>query len=373
MDFRRSGPLDERRRRVLMDEIASPAEDGDQAASATSGSARGPVRAYHAAVLSERQPKVTDLLPVRPLWFVLVLLLGLTGIATIEAIHVHAAGLSLKGGAAHLAALDANQRGSLAAWYSSAILAAAATLALVVFGIRCHRVDDYSGHYRIWLWTAAALAWLCLDAATQIHEAVGVAVTLIAGSQASTASLAATCTITWIAMYALIFGALAMRVAFEVRASWLSATALVIAAGLYAGASLLELEMLVVPRTMTEGVVESSIAMLAHLSLLTSIGLYARHIYLDATGRLKVHIDPDRKNKKKARLKVVKETKPRIADAEQPGKPESAKFDSSTAAPSKPAVTISKGAVSSHFEEEDGDDDEYGHDNLSRSERRRLK
>src|SRR5436190_9048405 len=150
MDFRRSGQLDERRRRVLMDEIASPADsDHPDAAAATSGSAKGPVRAYHAAVLDERQPKVTDLLPVRPLWIAVLLLLGLTGIATIEAIHVHAVTLPLKDGAAQLAALDASQRGSLATWYSSALLAAAAALAVVVFGIRAHRVDDYRGRYRI--------------------------------------------------------------------------------------------------------------------------------------------------------------------------------------------------------------------------------
>src|SRR5262245_66042763 len=127
MDFRRSGPLDERRRRVLMDEIASPA-DGDSDAASTAGSAKGPVRAYHAAVLSERQPKVTDLLPVRPLWVVVLLLLALTGIAMIEAIHVHTVTLQLTEGAGHLAALDANQPGSLAAWYSSAMLAAPAAL-----------------------------------------------------------------------------------------------------------------------------------------------------------------------------------------------------------------------------------------------------
>jgi len=113
--------------------------------------------------------------------------------------------------------------------------------------------------------------------------------------------------------------------------------------------------------------------MLAHLSLMTAIGLYARHIYLDATGRLKVHIDPDRKNKKKARLKIVKESKPRTAAAEQPAKAEPAKFGSPSAGTSKPAVSITKSTVSSHVDDEDEDDDEYGHDNLSRSERRRLK
>src|SRR5436305_8774563 len=105
MDFRRSGPLDERRRRVLMDEIASPADADNPEAASTS--ARGPVRAYHEAVLSQRQPKVTDLLPVRPLWVIALLMFGLAGIAAVEAIHVHIAAIQFDGAAAHLAALDA--------------------------------------------------------------------------------------------------------------------------------------------------------------------------------------------------------------------------------------------------------------------------
>src|SRR5262245_38309726 len=131
MDFRRSGPLDERRRRVLMDEIASPA-DGDSDAASTAGSAKGPVRAYHDAVLSQRQPKVTDLLPVRPLWVVILLLVGLSGIAAIEVIHVHAVTLPRIEGVEKLAALNSESRGSLAAWYASAMLAAAAALSVVV-------------------------------------------------------------------------------------------------------------------------------------------------------------------------------------------------------------------------------------------------
>ena len=109
-----------------MDEIASPAEpDSPDASSAAGGSAKGPVRAYHAAVLSERQPKVTDLLPVRPVWVFVALLLALAGVVAIEAIHVQAATLLVGEGAADLAALNATERGSLAAWYSSAVLALA--------------------------------------------------------------------------------------------------------------------------------------------------------------------------------------------------------------------------------------------------------
>src|SRR5262245_1993090 len=295
MDFRRSGPLDERRRRVLMDEIASPADGQTEAA--TAGSAKGPVRAYHEAVLSQRQPKVTDLLPVRPLWVFAFVLLGLTGIATVEAIHVHTVALRLTEGADHLAALDVRQRGSLAAWYSSALLATAAALAVVVFGVRAHRVDDYRGRYRVWLWTAAGLSWLSLDAATGIHDALGFGLTLLAGKQVFTASLAAGCTLTWIAVYGLVFGTLGLRLCVEVWPSRLSFLSLQQAGALYLTAVLLKLETVAAPPSLTPGLAESSLTLLAHLSLLSAVGFFARHVYLDAAGRLKVHIDPDCKNR----------------------------------------------------------------------------
>jgi hypothetical protein len=323
---------------------------------------------------------VTDLLPVRPLGVVVFLLLGLTGIATIEAIHIHAVTLPLTAGASHLAALDATQRGSLAAWYSSAMLAAAAALAIVVFGIRSHRVDDYRGRYRIWLWTAAALAWLSLDAATGIHDALGLALTLVTGQKVVTTSLAAGCRLTWIAVYALVLGTLGMRLVFELWSSRLSLTALVLAGFLYLNAALLQLEMLKSPATLIAGVAESTIILLAHFSLLAAIGFYARHVLLDATGRLKVHIDPDRKGKsKRAKLKVVKSD---VGQAALPAKtaakpPEPARFGSSpsaNASAAKPGAAITKSSISSPDEDDDEDEDDnsYG-SNLSKSERRRLK
>jgi hypothetical protein len=384
MDFRRSGQLDERRRRVLMDEIASPAEPDSPEASAAGGSAKGPVRAYHAAVLSERQPKVTDLLPVRPVWVFVALVLSLAGVVAIEAIHIQTAALQVGEGASHLAALDATQRGSLAAWYSSVLLALAAALALVVFGIRAHRVDDYRGQYRVWLWTAAALVWLSVDAATGIHDALGLGLTFLAGQQVFTGSLAAGCTLTWIVVYGLVLGTLALRLAFEVRSSLWSAGSLLAAGALYSYAAILQLEVLATPVVLAPGVLSTSVVLLANLALLCTIGFFARHVYLDATGRLKVHIDPAARSKtKRAKLKLVKSEK--ASDASKAGQAavpakttgkatEPARFGASPAAgAAKPGASISKGNLSSQADDEDDeDDDEYG-SGLSKSERRRLK
>ena len=378
MDFRRSGQLDERRRRVLMDEIATPA-DAENASPAST--AKGPIRAYPPATLAEHQPRVTDLLPVRPLWAVVAILLALTGIAIVEAVHTHVAPLVLREGQAHLAALDARERGSIATWYGATLLALAAISAALTFGIRVHRVDDYRGRYRVWLWTGAALAWLSLDCATGVHDALALGLNVVAGRQLLTGTLQHACTITWLAVYGLAFGTLGLRLAVEVWPSRLSFTSLLAAGGFYMAAALFEMDVVRAPGWMIPGVIESSVLLVAHWLLLSSVGLYCRHVYLDATGRLKVRIDAERKPKSKtrARLKIVKDekqdTKPRPSVATAPTSAEPAKFGSaasSTAAASKAGASIAKQSVSVPDADDEDDDASYG-ENLSKSERRRLK
>jgi hypothetical protein len=383
MDFRRSGQLDERRRRVLMDEITAPPSEDATDATFQAGSAKGPVRAYAPAVLSDRQPRIIDFLPVRPHYVAVAIMLGLTGIAAIEALHIHAATLSLKAGSEQLAALDVSSRGSLAAWFSSLLLITATISALLVFAIRVHRVDDYRGRYRVWLWATAALAWLSLDAATGIHDALGLAITLV-GKPAPSASLAAACTATWLGLYGLILGALGIRLAIEIWPSLPSIGALLLAGCLYLSAGLLQLGMLTAATPLGQSVAESTVAMLAHLALTSAVGLYARHVYLDASGRLKVHIDPDKKRsakaKSRAKLKVVKEDKSFGTDAQpepaakrvpaaQPAEP--VKFGAAAGAP-KSGASIAA-SQSAYDDEDDDDEGDYGGEKLSKSERRRLK
>jgi hypothetical protein len=390
MDFRRSGQLDERRRRVLRDELAQPADSETDGAAPTGGtSAKGPVRAYCAAVLDERQPRLTDLLPVRPLWTAVAVLLALTAVAAIECIHIHARTMPVAGGE-HLASLDAAQRGSVASWFSSLVLACGGGLAFIAFSIRRHRVDDYRGRYRVWLWMTAALAWGSLDAATGIHSAVGLLLARLAGqSPAEAGPLAAATTISWLALYGLAFGTLAIRATIEVWNSLPSLAAIAIAGLAYFLAALATLGMLPASGPLVGSVVHSLLLMIAHVSLVSAVALYSRHVYLDATGRLKVHIDPDKKKqpkKTRTRLKVVKEEKSETAvttatpPAAKPAAASSApvKFQASPPSSGGPLagkLAAAKTAASTNYDDEDDDGEEEGDDGerLSRAERRRLK
>src|SRR5205814_10110268 len=140
---------------------------------------------------------------------------------------------------------------------------------------------------------------------------------------------------------------------------------------------LLQCQTVTAPARLAPGLIESTIVLLAHFSLLSAISFNARHVLLDARGRLKVHIDPDRRNKsRRAKLKVVSSSKPRPAVAVQNSTvTEQPKFSSPTSASNsstKPGASITKSTVTSppdsDDEDDDSDDDAYA--GLSRSERR---
>lgn len=372
-----------------MDEISAPNDD-DSAPAPSGSAAKGPVRAYSPAVLADRQPKVTDLLPVRPLMAALLVLAALTGVAAIETIHIHIAASPLAAHAAKLAAFDVSARGSLAAWYSSALFASGALLSLAVFGIRAHRVDDYRGRYRIWPWIAAALLFLSLDAATGLHDAIGFALHATLGPRLLGSDLATASSLAWTMLYGALFGALWLRVAIEVWSSLAGLAMLACAGLLYLTTGLLHLGVLPIHDSLLASVASSSAAMLAHLALVTCIGLYARHVYLDATGRLKVHLNPEKKaakSKSRTKLKILKseQTVPAesksssgsstSAPATSARPSESIRFGASADQSSRSSAAVTKASLSSPMQddEDDDSDEDTGDERLSKSERRRLK
>lgn len=395
MDFRRSGQLDERRRRVLMDESATPGSDTEKAQPTT---AKGPVRAYHESVLNDRQRRVSDLIPLRPFQVVATILLLITAVAAIEALYIFTVPLAGHAAGDHpFAALDLAARGNIGSWFSSLLFATGAFAVLALLSIRAHRVDDYRGSYRIWWWVAAALLWGSVDTATSLHNALGAGAQLLAGDQTPGGPR-----LMWVALYCLLFGTLATRAAFEIWSSSLAVVGGSITALLYFACIALQLGMTPpLSDVVLTTVVHSSLTLLAHVSLVSSVLLYARHVHLDAQGRLMVTTDGATKTKKKpkskAKLAVIadddeKETKSDkksavvAKDKKEPEKKEAAapvaaakptaaaglKFGSSSA-PTASASIGKTTATANNQDDDDEDEDEDADDSLSKSERRRLK
>jgi hypothetical protein len=418
MDFRRSGQLDERRRRVLMDENATPGSDTEKAQPTT---AKGPVRAYHESVLNDRQRRVSDLIPLRPFKVVATILLLITAVAAIEALYIFTSPLvvtarhevrpptaaTLANGATlatadhPFAALDLAARGNIGSWFSSLLFAAGALAVMGLLSIRAHRVDDYRGRYRVWWWVAAALLWASVDTATGLHDALGQGIQLLAGDKMPGGRQ-----LLWVGLYGLVFGTLATRAAFEIWSSSLAVVGTSISALLYFACIAVQLG--IAPPlgdVVLTTVVQSSLSLLAHVSLVSSVLLYARHVHLDAQGRLMVTADGATKAKKKpkskAKLAVVsdddeKETKADkkttaaakdAKDKKEPEKKEAAapsaaakpaaptalKFGSSAAPAASASIGKVAAASASNQDDDDEDEDEDEDDSLSKSERRRLK
>ncbi|MGI8982796.1 MAG: hypothetical protein ACR2FY_26470 [Pirellulaceae bacterium] len=396
MDFRR-GQLDDRRRRVLRDELSSEPEIDSEGAT----SVKKTLRAYSEAVLEDRQPRITELIPVRPFLVTMIVLVALTGVAALETLYIQLE-TSRWGDAAQpiaksFAALDLASRGNVGAWYGACLLALGSAAALVILSVRCHRVDDYSGRYRVWMWTAAALLWGSLDCASGIHHAIGAGMAVLAGQP----QLADLC---WLGVYLLVFGALAVRLGIETWHSLSAFSSLAIAAVLYLVAGMAALGLWTITSQLVSTVFVSSITLVAHVAVIATLALYARHVCLDAAGKLPLRLrakDGKKKKKSKAKLSVVRtdDAEDESADKQESAKPAAApaaanSFKDGKAGISKatlnspkptmqsngakPGPLASKLAVSSAAKDDEEDDDEESEDydsdeQMSKSERRRLK
>jgi len=341
---------------------ASTASETDQEAARTSSGGKGPTRAYAPAVLEERQPKLTDLIPLRPYVVVMLGLVGLTVIAAIEAIYIHL--YQPKLGGAWLRGVDLAQRGSLAEWFSSVTLLVGAALSIVVYSIRVHRVDDYRGRYRVWLWTAGTLVLGSLATVTGVHESLNQACVSLAGTQNALSDYL------WLAIYGVVFGGIGLWLAAELWPSIEAFMTLAIAAVLYMLAAAAHVELLPIEGMLLSVVCGTTALMLAHGTLLYSLTLFARHVHLDAQGRLLVNAEPvkRKKSKSKAKLAVVSDD---ADDSKRKRGSKSAATEDEASETQTIGASISAATLKSPTEDDGEEDAASG--KLSRAERRRLK
>jgi hypothetical protein len=281
--FCRSSHRDERRRRLLTDDLSNSDEWPAGQVEAEDSPSPQKSKHYGDAEFLEHQVRLLDLAPRRWLTIGGLLTLAAAMIAGLEAAYARMVE-RVAAGATPVAALQIDAKGSLACWFSSLVLLAASVAALLVYSVRRHRTDDYRGRYRVWFWAAAGCFLMATDQAASLREGFRDLMTWLTGT-----SLSGDGALWWIAVYALVWIAMGTRLVSDMRPSRLSIVALLaatIAQGLALADRMGWLGQILVEAGPREVMFRAGCEMAGNLLLLAAMLLHARYVLMDAEGLL---------------------------------------------------------------------------------------
>lgn len=224
---------------------------------------------YHEKALRRNQPRLTDLIP-RSLWaYLSILLLGIISVYGIHRGYSWAETAEL----APAGLFDLLAPGSISAWFMSSLLLLIAAASVQLYLLRRHRMDDYRGNYRCWLWISIVAILLSIDAATGAHRMISMVI-----EPMEIDGVWSNASVWWVTALSLVCGYQMIRVLIETKyrpficlTSAVGLTAIIAAAvitvGLWPQATL------------------AAKALLIHSGLLAYVmatWFFARRIYLDA-------------------------------------------------------------------------------------------
>jgi hypothetical protein len=267
---------DDRRRRLLSEDSGAA-----EPTRTRTGPAAGPLGGYAEAARRQHQPHLIDLVPVRAWLHAALLAAGALVIAAVVSAYWFVPGAA----EGRWPLLDVAQDASLATWLAAAWLGCAASLALVIYTMRRHRLDDYRGRYRMWLYAVPILLWLSLEQTAALGATLQAALHVWTGW-----SLLDAAAPYWTLALGGLLSLLVVRLSFETRSCRVATAGVLIAfslacVGLGCGLGWLGLE-----AGRVSEAVQAALQLSAALLLLSSLGAYARYVILAADGRIAVRI-----------------------------------------------------------------------------------
>jgi hypothetical protein len=379
---------DDRRRRTLAEESA-----GDSIASvapvANASKPAGKTPRYANPARRENHRPVSDLIPRRGIAFGICYFIGLLLVAGLLAGSILSESDSAST-ASFAPLFDLVRGSSLLGWFSSVMFGIAAAGSVLVYSIRRHKVDDYRGRYRLWLWSAAAWLVMSIDATANIHSPFAQGMALATGW-----TLSGDTAIWWIGVWGAVLSILGLRLTFETRECRTAMFAYLTVAACWLAALCVELELVAFGAHAT--LVAAGCRLVGQITLLFATCIYARHVLLDAEGLITIRpLKPKREKKKKVREAKAEsdsgdsDKKLRVdASHKSPPKQTDLQTTSYVTSNSFPANRSTsrneddsddedrsqnrRGSQSRYDEEEDDDSSSSGNRKLSKAERKRLR
>ncbi len=378
MAFATTGRSDGRRRRVLMQSNGTSETPPASSTSSSANSEVGAKRPYHEAAQRSFQPALTSLIPRRPLTHFFLACLGLS--AVLFVVDAWVVTLEHPRLLRDLLFLSPTAPGSLMDWLVQGLRVAAAATAGLIYLVRRHRVDDYRGRYRWWLWAAGCCLLASADATTHFSTQL---THVVARASGSGAFLPPSITALWPLFAGAFVGGFLARELFE---SKFAMTLFLASAGSMLATAVVMSGRLSIADPVLEAMAVASGRFLAVWLILSGLLWYARHVDLAAHGLLPAASATRDRNQTTevdtSTEPVMDEesAKPRPKRLAKKKKEASLQAGDSDSEPPRRTPAASKTrkqekvspSTSDHLlQPEEGSEDEYR--GLSKSERRRLR
>lgn len=310
-------------------------------------------------------PRIADLVPKTFLVWGLIAVAGAALIAGLVTLHLFMPQMAAHTTDGAIAAFNLDDEGSLGTWLSSFMLTIAAMLALVVYGVRKQKADDYHGRYRIWLWAAACWLVMSIDETGSLHEGFKELMVIATGKR-----LMGDGSIWWVMPYSLVLGGVGIRLLMDLRKARVAAACFIAAGTCFVAAVLTQMDFVVKHALLQSIALEEGLEMAGDLFLLLSMGLAARHMILDAQGLLSVKKKAAKKSAGEAvEKKPLSEGRKAAIHAAHTSLSGPKQGDYSS---SRNRDAARSGQSSSRYDD-DEEDDEDGDRKISRAERKAMR
>ncbi|PQO41266.1 hypothetical protein C5Y96_00710 [Blastopirellula marina] len=228
-------------------------------------------RTYSKTAIDERRIRIVDIVPVYLVHVTLIYAAIVLCVAVLLAMHHYGANI--------VRWADLTRVDSLGTYLSAGSLFVGALLAFLTYRIRRHRLDDYRGRYRCWLWFAGLLLFASLDCMLNFRTDVA------RGLEAVTrVRLLGQTDGWWIVVWCVAYGSMTLRALIEVRESVGTIVVGVISAALLFTGMALQMDLLLLPSSVPIGLALHAAQLLGVGLLLATLVQYSRFVWLDAQG-----------------------------------------------------------------------------------------
>ena len=279
-----------RRRRVILEDAVQQT-GGIELAESALASRKHAVdlkNSYGQAAKRRGQMKTTDLIPKRPLPIALVFAAAVFGVVLINLLAIYSQGWS-EASADAIRAFGLVGVGTISAWFSSMLLLITGMASLQIYGMRKHRFDDYSGHYRVWLFLAALFLFASANCVIDFKSALDLVVSSLGfvGEQNLVLLLLAKL----VALTALV-----IRGVLEIRASRAAFSAVVCVWIAYACAIVLQIPAVKNELVQNDEIIFGNAILVGNVALFATVVVYARFVYLHANSMIKLSSEKENKH-----------------------------------------------------------------------------